>query len=406
MFDRDRAADRSTGSSGKFAKNPMLADANIAALNAGHAYGETAELPAAISSYIVDRGRRRRPALYRTRHRRRSDRARAWSPARSWPACKMFFGGYPITPASPILHTLVEAEGIRRHHLPGRGRDRGDLRRDRRVAMPARSASPRRPGPGIALKGEAMGLAIDDRAAAGDRQFAARRAVDRPADQDRAVRSLPGGLRPQRRHADAGDRRRARRRDCFECAIEAVRIAVQVHDAGDAADRRLSSPTRPSRGRSRIVDDVRAVPGQVPRPSPKAIPLPIMRDAKTLARAVGQARHAGPEHRIGGIEKDYDTGNISLRAGQPPDDDRCARGQGRRHRRRHSRCRRSRSATSSGKLAVVGWGSTYGPIHQAVRARARARARRRPHPHPPHLAAAAQSGRAAARASTRSSCPR
>ena len=54
-------------------------------------------------------------------------------------------------------------------------------------------------GPGIALKTEAIGLAIVDRAAAGHRQLAARRAVDRPAHQDRAVGSVSGGVRPQRR---------------------------------------------------------------------------------------------------------------------------------------------------------------------------------------------------------------
>ena len=51
----------------------------------------------------------------------------------------MFFGSYPITPASPLLHHLVAAQGIRDHHLPGGGRDRRDLRGDRRqLCRPAR----------------------------------------------------------------------------------------------------------------------------------------------------------------------------------------------------------------------------------------------------------------------------
>ena len=61
---------------------------------------------------------------------------------------------------------------------------------------------------------------------------------------------------------------------------------------------------------------------------------------------------------------------------------------------------------TSGKLALVGWGSTYGPIRKGGAARAGAGARRRPHPPAPHLAAAGEPGRAAARVSTRSSCRR
>ena len=49
---------------------------------------------------------------------------------------------------------------------------------------------------------------------------------------------------------------------------------------------------------------------------------------------------------------------------------------------------------AGGKLAVVGWGSTFGPIHQAVRRARKRRHGRQPHPHPPHLAAAGQSRRA------------
>ena len=98
----------------------------------------------------------------------------------------MFFGGYPITPASAILHHLVAAQGIRRHHLPGRGRDRRDLRRDRRVLRrPARRHLV--VGPGHRAQGRGDGPRDHDRAAAGHRQFAARRPFDRPADQDRAV---------------------------------------------------------------------------------------------------------------------------------------------------------------------------------------------------------------------------
>ena len=90
------------------------------------------------------------------------------------------------------------AEGIRDHDLPGGGRDRGDLRGDRRVLC---RAARRHLVVGTRDRAQDRGHRAggDDRAAAGRGQFAARRAVDRPADQDRAVGSLPGGLWPQRR---------------------------------------------------------------------------------------------------------------------------------------------------------------------------------------------------------------
>ena len=62
-------------------------------------------------------------------------------------------------------------------------------------------------GPGNRAQDRGDGPRDHDRASAGHRQLAARRALDRPSDQDRAVRPLPGGLWPQRRRADAGDRR-------------------------------------------------------------------------------------------------------------------------------------------------------------------------------------------------------
>ncbi len=72
-------------------------------------------------------------------------------------------------------------------------------------------------------------------------------------------------------------------------------------------------------------------------------------------------------HRIGGIEKHVDTGHIDYGARQPPGDDRHPRRQGARHRESLPDAGRRASARPGGRLAVVGWGSTFGPIHQAVR---------------------------------------
>ena len=149
----------------------------------------------------------------------------------------MFFGSYPITPASPILHHLsrLKEYGITTFQAE-------DEIAAICAAMGASYAGhlgvTSSSGPGIALKGEAMGLAVMTELAAGDHQFAARRAVDRPSDQDRAVGPLSGGLWPQRRCAAAGDLRplagrRIRMRD------RGGPDRDPLHDPGDASDRRL-----------------------------------------------------------------------------------------------------------------------------------------------------------------------
>ena len=255
MFDRDRQP-LIDWLKAKFAKNPTLAEANIAAINAGHAYGETAEISGPLKQHHVAAAPAE-PGLYRTvtgaeaismglvagaqlaEHadvlRRLSDHAGVGDPAPSEPA-----------------------QGVRHHHLPGRGRDRRDRQRDRRVL---RRAARRHlvVGAGHRAQGRGDGPRDHDRAAAGHHQFAARRAVDRPADQDRAIGPLSGGLWPQRRRADAGDRR-AQPVRCVRGRDRGGAHRDAIHDPGDGADRRLY------RQRRRAVEGargqrLRAVPG-------------------------------------------------------------------------------------------------------------------------------------------------
>ncbi len=104
MFDRDRQP-LIDWLKGKFAKAPVLADANIAALNAGHAYGETAELAGPLKQYHLAPVESE-PGLYRT-----VTGAEAVSyglvAGAQLAGLDLFFGGYPITPASAILHNLA-----------------------------------------------------------------------------------------------------------------------------------------------------------------------------------------------------------------------------------------------------------------------------------------------------------
>src|SRR3546814_4604883 len=98
MFDRDRQP-LIDWLKAKFAKNPTVADANIAALNAGHAYGETAEIGGPMKQYHVNPAPAA-PGLYRT-----VTGAEAISlglvAGAQLAGLPLFFGGYPISPASP-----------------------------------------------------------------------------------------------------------------------------------------------------------------------------------------------------------------------------------------------------------------------------------------------------------------
>jgi 2-oxoglutarate ferredoxin oxidoreductase subunit alpha len=156
MFDRDRAP-LIQWLQDKFKKNPVLADANIAALNAGHAYGETAELAGPLKQQHIDPSPS--PAgLYRT-----VTGAEAVSyglvAGAQLAGLPIFFGGYPITPASAILHNLVKMKefGVTTFQAEDEiAAICSAIGASYAGQLGVTSSS----GPGIALKGEAMGLAI------------------------------------------------------------------------------------------------------------------------------------------------------------------------------------------------------------------------------------------------------
>ena len=128
---RSRAADRLAQGQVR-PRAPEFADANIAALNAGHAYGETAEIGGRSSS-CASRRPRCRPGLYRTVTGAETVALGLVAGAQLAGPAACSSAAIRSRPASAILHHLAQAEGIRRHHLPGGGRDRGDLLGDRRV---------------------------------------------------------------------------------------------------------------------------------------------------------------------------------------------------------------------------------------------------------------------------------
>ena len=357
MFDRDRAP-LVDWLNAKFAKAPDLAAANIAALNAGHAYGETAELAGPLKQHHVDPAPAA-PGLYRTLTGAEGI-ALGLVAGAQLAKLPMFFGGYPITPASAILHhlsrlkeydvTTFQAEDEIAAICSAIGASYGG-------SLGVTSSS----GPGIALKGEAMGLAIMTElplVIVNSQRGGPSTGLPTKTEQSDLYQAVYG------RNGDAPMPVISARSpgDAFECAIEAVRIAVQyMTPVILLTDGYIANAAEPW-----AVPDLttyEAFPVKFLTEVPEGGFKPYGRD-ENLKRPWVKPGTPGLLHRIGGIEKELDTGHINYEASnhQAMTDIRKAKIDGIKVPDQIVEL-----GAESGKLAVVGWGSTFGPIHQAVR---------------------------------------
>lgn len=343
---------------GKFAKRPDIANSNIAAMNAGHAMAETAELPDGIHGFHIAPADIA-PGLYRTVT---GTDALAWGLVKGaeLAGLDLLFASYPITPASPLLHSLA-----RMQHLGITTFQAEDeiaavcaaIGGSYAGAIGMTSSS----GPGIALKGEAIGLALSAELPliiVNSQRGGPSTGLPTKTEQSDLYQAVYG------RNGDAPLVVLATRSaaDCFEVGIEAVRLATKyMTPVMLLTDGYIANAAEPW-----LIPDLDSfAPFPVEfRTDPEGFQ-PFLRDDKTLARVWAKPGTPGLMHRIGGIERSYDTGHISY----DPDN--------------HQRMTKVRAAkidgiaadipaqtvelgASSGKLAVVGWGSTYGPINRAV----------------------------------------
>ena len=374
MFDRDRRP-LIDWLKTKFAKAPTLAEANIAALNAGHAFGETAELSGPMKQHNVAVAPAE-PGLYRT-----VTGAEAISlglvAGTQLAGVPMFFGGYPITPASAILHQLARLKefGVTTFQAEDEiAAIASAIGASYAGQLGVTSSS----GPGIALKGEAMGLAIMTElplVIVNSQRGGPSTGLPTKTEQSDLYQAVYG------RNGDAPMPVIAARSasDCFEVAIEAVRIATQyMTPVMLLTDGYIANAAEPWK-----VPDVGSFepfPVTFLEEAPTDGFLPYSRDAKG-ARPWVKPGTPGLLHRIGGIEKAVGTGNIDYSPANHQ-----AMTESRRDKVFNIRVpdQQVELGEASGKLAVVGWGSTFGPIHQAVR-RARARGADVSHIHIRHI---------------------
>lgn len=377
MFDRDRTA-TVDWLARKFAGKGQVADANIAALNAGHAFGETAEMPGHAAGYTVSKAAHFEPGAYRTTSGTEALALGLVSGLESSGLDRLVFGSYPITPASPLLHSLANLREL--GVVTFQAEDEiaavcSAIGASYAGALGVTSSS----GPGIALKTEAIALAVS---------------AELPLVVVNAQRAGPSTGMPtkteqsdlfQALYGRAGDTpvpviASATPSDSFEVAREAVRLATKyMTPVILLTDGYLANAAEPW-----LIPDLDDLPDfrVSQRTDPEGFE-PFSHDPKTLARPWAVPGTPGLEHRIGGLEKSAGSGNISydpenhaemtaLRIRKidgiaddiPPQEVSCGE--------------------EGGRLALVGWGSTFGPISKAVE-RARAEGKDVSHVHIRHL---------------------
>ncbi|MFF4572152.1 2-oxoacid:acceptor oxidoreductase subunit alpha [Streptomyces sp. NPDC001410] len=348
----------------KFAKKPEIMAANIAAFRAGVNFGETTE-DFAVSYEVAPATETFPVGTYRNIT---GNLALAYGliTASQQADLPLFLGSYPITPASDILHELSKHKnfGVRtfqaEDEIAGIGASLG-------AAFGGSLAVTTTSGPGVSLKSETIGLAVS---------------LELPLLILDIQRGGPStGLPTKTEQADLLQAMYGRNGeapvpviapktpgDCFDAALEAARIALTYRTPVFLlSDGYLANGSEPWR----IPDpdelpDLRVQFASGPNHTLEdgtEVFWPYKRDPQTLARPWAIPGTPGLEHRIGGIEKQDGTGNISY---DPAN---------------HDSMVRTRQAKIDGidvpdievddphgaKTLVLGWGSTYGPITAAVR---------------------------------------
>ena len=339
----------------KFKKNPKFVEANHKALHAGNAYAETAEI---FGHHYRVRKAPIAPGVYRNITGNEAT-ALGMIAASQKSGLPLWLGSYPITPASDILHELSKHKnfGVKTFQAEDEIAAIGSAIGASFAGMLATTTTS---GPGVALKTEAIGLAVMTELPVviiNVQRGGPSTGLPTKTEQSDLLQALYGrnGESPVPVLAAATPA------DCFTMAYEACRIAVKyMTPVFLLTDGYLANGSEPWL----VPDASKLAKFSRAEPPPAADWKPYKRDPETLARTWVLPGTIGYEHRIGGIEKADVTGNISY----DPEN--------------HERMVRLRAAKVNkiaqdipplevlgerkGKVLVVGWGGTYGSITAAV----------------------------------------
>ena len=339
----------------RFGKNKAVAEANTLAIKGGYNLGENTDMFA--SSYEI-KPAQIDPGTYRN-ITGNSATALGFVVAAQKAGLPLFLGSYPITPASDVLHELAEYKNYNvttfqaEDEIAGVGSALG-------AAFGGALAITTTSGPGMNLKAETLGLAAS---------------VELPMVVTNIQRAGPStGMPTKPEQTDLLQALYGRHgetplpviaastpADCFYAAFEAARIAIKyMTPVILLTDGFLANASEPCL--LPTVADLQDIEVEF-RTDPEGF-FPYLRDEQTLARPWVKPGTPGLEHRIGGIEKDYLTGNISY---APANHEQMVRV-------RHQKVTRITQeipptkvhGPERGKLLVLGWGSTYGAIAAAV----------------------------------------
>ena len=345
----------------KFGKKPELVEANVRALDAGYNYGDTTEI--FTTRYKVDKANLP-PGKYRNII---GNNALSMGLAAAAEKSKlgMFFGGYPITPASDILHTLSAWKHLGIKTFQAEDEIAG-ITSVIGAAFTGNLGVTATSGPGIALKSEAMGLAV---------------IAELPLVVINVQRGGPStGLPTKTEQSDLLQAMYCRNGeaplpilasstpgDCFFAAYEACRIAVKyMTPVVLLTDGYLANGSEPWQipalkdlpdFKVKFADKTNILDGQF---------MAYLRDKDTLARPWAIPGSKGLEHRIGGIEKEDVTGNVNY----DPDNH---------HHMVKVRAKKVENIANefgpteifgkkSGDLLILSWGGTMGACRSAAEA--------------------------------------
>lgn len=341
----------------KFKNKPELIEANTKVLQAGYYYSETLEL---IPNSFTIAPAKMASGTYRVIM---GNTATAWGflAAAEKSGLDLFLGSYPITPASDILHELVKHKHFGVSTLQAEDEIAG-IASAIGASFAGKLAITTTSGPGLALKGEALGLAM---------------MVELPLVIVDVQRGGPStGLPTKTEQSDLLQAMYGRNGEspviviaastpsnCFNYAYEAARLTLEhMTPVILLTDGYIANGSAPWKIQS--VAEMKPIKNRLVKEAPDSWH-PYQRDEKTLARTWAVPGTPGLEHRVGGLEKDATSGNVSY---VPENHEAMTEVRAEKIRRvQHNIPELIPEFAEEGDLLVVGWGGTYGALHTAVK---------------------------------------